>query len=237
MRPVSFASTSAALLLGAFASLAALPAAHAIDAPAGTVQPRNDPAATRELEGYLGGLKSFQGRFQQTLRDSNARVRQEVSGQLFIQKPGKFRWEYAKPDEQLIVSDGRNLWLYDADLEQVTVKPLDASLATTPALLLAGQAGIAESFAVGTPVTKDGLKWFELVPLRQDTDFTQLRLGFAAGASGGKSLELSAMELKDKLNQHTSIRFSQTKRNTSLAGTLFSFTPPKGVDVIGTPQR
>jgi outer membrane lipoprotein carrier protein len=186
--------------------------------------------ASGELQGYLSGLKSFEAQFRQTLRDSRARVTQEVSGRLYLQKPGRFRWEYQVPDEQLIVSDGRNLWLYDVELEQVTVKALDASIATTPALLLAGEASVDESFSVTRVPGAEGTSWFELVPKRQDTDFVRVRLAFARG-------ELKAMELEDKLQQRTLLEFSAVKRNPRLRDALFAFSPPAGVDVIGTPKR
>jgi outer membrane lipoprotein carrier protein len=112
----------------------------------------------------------------------------------------------------------------------VTVKPIDESLATTPALLLAGKASVSESFTVSDAGAQAGIDWVRLVPKRADTDFTEFRLGFVRG-------ELSAMELEDKLRQTTRIEFSDVKRNARLADRLFEFSPPAGVDVIGTPRR
>jgi outer membrane lipoprotein carrier protein len=189
------------------------------------------PAASGKLGRYLDGLKTFEAQFRQTLQDSRGRITEEAGGRLYLEKPGRFRWEYAKPNEQVIVSDSKNLWLYDVDLEQVTVKPLDASLAATPASLLAGQARVDESFTiVAEPASADGVEWFVLTPKRVDTDFTRLRLGLSGGA-------LKVMELQDKLQQHTTIEFSAVKRNPRLGRSLFVFEPPAGVDVIGTPRR
>jgi outer membrane lipoprotein carrier protein len=155
---------------------------------------------------------------------------EKAAGRLYLQKPGRFRWDYREPNEQLIVSDGTNVWLFDQELEQVTVKPIDESLATTPALLLAGKAGVAESFTVSDAGTREGIDWILLVPKRADTDFLEFRLGFVRG-------ELRAMELKDKLQQNTRIEFSDVKRNARLGAELFTFKPPDGVDVIGTARR
>ena len=155
---------------------------------------------------------------------------EKASGRLYLQKPGRFRWDYRQPSEQLIVSDGSNVWLFDKELEQVTVKPIDESLATTPALLLAGKSSVAESFTISEAGSRDGVDWILLVPKRTDTDFVEFRLGFAGG-------ELRAMELKDKLQQATRIEFSDVERNARLASDLFTFKPPVGVDVIGTARR
>ena len=221
------------LALALALALAVLPPL-ALSAQQATATPRpakaSNAASAAELERYLAGLKSFEAQFRQTLHDSRGRVTEQADGRLYLEKPGRFRWEYREPNEQLIVSDGKNLWLFDVELEQVTVKPLDASLAMTPALLLAGQASVGESFTIEAAPAAGGMKWFALTPRRQDTDFTRLRLGFA-----GK--DLRAMELEDKLQQRTLIVFSAVKRNPRLGSTLFAFVPPQGVDVIGTPQR
>jgi outer membrane lipoprotein carrier protein len=189
-----------------------------------------DAETARNLERYLAGLTSLQAGFRQVSTVAGGDRAEEASGRLYLQKPGRFRWDYLEPSAQVIVSDGVNLWLYDEELEQVTVKPIDESLATTPALLLAGKASVSESFEISDAGTKAGTAWVRLVPKRADTDFIEFRLGFVRG-------ELSAMELEDKLRQTTRIEFSAVQRNTQLMGSLFEFTPPAGVDVIGTPRR
>lgn len=189
-----------------------------------------DDRSAQNLERYLAGLSSLQADFHQLSTVSGGDEAREASGRLYLQKPGRFRWDYRQPSPQLIISDGVNLWLYDQELEQVTVKPIDESLTTTPALLLAGKASVAESFTITAGGSQNGLDWVRLTPKRTDTDFNEFRLGFAGG-------ELKAMELRDKLQQTTRIEFSGVKRNTRLAGNLFQFSPPAGVDVIGTPRR
>jgi outer membrane lipoprotein carrier protein len=185
----------------------------------------DSPAAT--LQEYLDGLSSFEAQFRQQVVDSRGRTAEESSGRLYLQKPDRFRWDYANPGAQQIVSDGRNLWHYDADLEQVMVKSLDESLSTTPALLLAGKQDVTEGYEVTDQGTRDGLEWIGLTPRRDDTDFRSLALGFAQGT-------LRAMELQDKLGQRTRIDFGSIRRNPPLDRSLFVFTPPPGVDVIGT---
>jgi outer membrane lipoprotein carrier protein len=212
------AVTRAASFALAFAATPALPAAsQSADAPAATLQK------------YLDGLDSFEARFHQQVVDSRGRTTEESDGRLYLQKPGRFRWDYANPTAQQIVSDGTNLWHYDEDLEQVMVKSLDESLATTPALLLAGKQDVTEGYEVTDQGTRDGLQWTGLTPRRDDTDFRALALGFDRGT-------LKAMELQDKLGQRTRIDFTSVRRNPRLDSSLFVFTPPPGVDVIGKPR-
>jgi outer membrane lipoprotein carrier protein len=189
-----------------------------------------DDSSARFLERYLQGLTSLRADFQQVSSVAGGDAAERASGRLYLQKPGRFRWDYREPSEQLIVSDGSNVWLFDKELEQVTVKPIDESLATTPALLLAGKSSLGESFDIREAGSRDGIDWILLVPKRADTDFVEFRLGFTRG-------ELRAMELKDKLQQTTRIEFSNVQRNARLAGDLFTFQPPAGVDVIGTARR
>jgi outer membrane lipoprotein carrier protein len=189
-----------------------------------------DDTSAQFLERYLQGLTSLQADFSQVSTVAGGDAAEKASGRLYLQKPGRFRWDYRKPSAQLIVSDGDNVWLFDEELEQVTVKPVDASLSTTPALLLAGKASVAESFDISNAGTREGIDWILLVPKRSDTDFLEFRLGFVRG-------ELRAMELKDRLQQNTRIEFSDVKRNARLGAELFTFTPPAGVDVIGTARR
>jgi outer membrane lipoprotein carrier protein len=181
------------------------------------------------LQRYLGGLISFEAQFRQTITAPDAHLAEESSGRFYLQKPGRMRWDYVQPNEQVIVSDGVNLWLYDKDLQQVTVKSIDAQLTATPAMLLAGKQNVAESFAVADGDARGGLQWIRLVPKHDDTDYVAIELGFAGE-------ELRAMELRDKLGQTTRIEFSSVKRNPLLAGSLFHFKPPPGADVIGKPR-
>jgi outer membrane lipoprotein carrier protein len=182
------------------------------------------PAA--ELEKYLSGLASWTADFEQTIDDGHGNVLRSAAGRLYLQKPGKFRWDYSQPSEQLVLADGKQIWFYDKDLAQANVRDMDTSLASTPASLLSGSGSVGTQFDVTALPPSAGLQWFQLVPKHADTDFQLVRIGFDKG-------ELRSMFLADKLNQITQLTFSHSKRNVSMAPDLFSFVPPPGVDVIG----
>jgi outer membrane lipoprotein carrier protein len=182
------------------------------------------PAA--EVEKYLSGLASWTADFEQTIDDGHGNVMRSAAGRLYLQRPGKFRWDYSQPSEQLVLADGKQIWFYDKDLAQANVRDMDTSLASTPASLLSGNGSISAQFDIKALPPSAGLQWFQLVPKHADTDFQLVRIGFDKG-------ELRSMFLADKLNQITQLTFSNSKRNASLAPNLFSFTPPPGVDVIG----
>jgi outer membrane lipoprotein carrier protein len=191
---------------------------------AATVQAA-DSAATK-VERYLADLSSWSADFDQTIDDAAGKTLRSASGHLYLQRPGKFRWDYQKPAEQLVIADGRKLWFYDKDLQQANVRDMDATLANTPATLLSGGAALGSQFDISALPAADGVEWFQLVPKKADTDFVGVRVGFVKG-------ELVRMLLADKLNQVTALKFTATHRNVTLAPDLFSFTPPPGVDVIG----
>lgn len=179
-----------------------------------------------KLERFTQGLTSLQADFTQTVQDNRGQIVEKSSGVLAIQRPNKFRWDYRKPHEQVIVSDGERLWLYDPDLEQATVRRLEQSLAGTPAGLLAGSEDLRKSFEVERVEELRGWTFIDLTPKRADTDFKKVRLGLRDG-------ELGSMALTDKLGQTTALEFSAFKRNPTLPAARFQFTPPSGVDVIG----
>jgi outer membrane lipoprotein carrier protein len=183
------------------------------------------PAA--DVEKYMSGLASWSADFQQTIDDGHGNVLRSAAGRLYLQRPGKFRWDYAQPSEQLILANGKEIWFYDKDLSQANVRDMDTSLASTPASLLSGTASVSAQFTVTALPPSDGLQWFQLVPKHADTDFQLVRIGFDKGG------ELRSMFLADKLNQITQLTFSNSKRNATLAPDLFTFVPPPGVDVIG----
>lgn len=192
-------------------------------------------AATTAAEGkqhaeqFLRGLESLQARFKQTLTDSVGEVVDESNGTLAIKRPNRFRWNYVEPHEQAIVSDGERIWLYDRDLEQVTVRKLDVALSSTPAMLLSGAGTLTDNFTVSEVIERAGVLWVRMQPKRNDTDFKSVALGFA----GSKSQELRFMELADKLGQTTLLEFSNLERNPALDAALFVFKVPPGADVIG----
>lgn len=192
----------------------------AIGSPAITASP------AIEVEKLLAGLATWSADFQQTIDDGRGKVTSRASGHLYLQRPGKFRWVYSQPSEQLVLADGKQIWFYDKDLAQANVRAMDASLAGTPAMLLSGGESLSSQFNITTLPADEGLLWFQLVPKRTDTDFQAVRIGFSRG-------EIARMLLADKLNQVTRISFSEPKRNIKLAPELFVFAPPPGVDVIG----
>lgn len=183
----------------------------------------------RTLDEFMQGLVSLEADFHQTLLDRAGQVLEESSGQLAIARPNRFRWDYREPAGQLVIADGERLWLYDAELEQATVRPLDETLAGTPAMLLSGEGDLRDSFQVEGLEQRGTLSWILLKPLRADTDFQAVRLALEGQA-------LVAMELDDKLGQTTVLELSAFKRNPVLDNALFHFEPPIGADVIGAPS-
>lgn len=185
------------------------------------------------LDRYLAGLETLRIEFTQRLTDSRGRELQASSGRMLVVRPGRFRWEIhplngGEESLQLLVADGRNLWFYDRELEQVTVKPVTAALTATPAMLLSGGTDWREAFDVRSGGRAEGLDWVIVRPKRADAEFREARLGFAAG-------RLARMDLEDKLGQKASLRFENGVRNARIADAEVSFTPPPGVDVIGKP--
>ena len=178
------------------------------------------------LEAFIAGAKTAEADFTQTVSDKNGRVTQQASGKMAFARPGKFRWDYSKPYEQVIVGDGSKLWLYDTDLEQVTVKPLGEVIAGTPAALLAGDNAIEKYFVLKDAGEGGGLEWLEATPKNKDTTFERIRMGFKGDA-------LVQMELFDFFGQRTTLKLSKLERNPSIPASRFKFTPPKGADVIG----
>ena len=182
-------------------------------------------ASVEELKSYLQQTTTARARFAQMVLDKNLNPLQQVTGTMQFSRPGRFRWEFDKPYEQTIVGDGTRLWIYDKDVNQVTVRKLDRALGSSPAALLAGSNEIEKSYTLAAAGAQDGLEWIEAVPKSRDTAFEKIRLGFNKSA-------LEAMELRDQFGQVTVIKFSAIERNAKLAPEAFRFTPPKGADVI-----
>jgi outer membrane lipoprotein carrier protein len=183
-------------------------------------------ASTDRLKAFVEQTRSASADFSQTVLDRGGKKIQESSGSLQFSRPGKFRWTYLAPYEQLIVGDGTQLWIYDKDLNQVTARKLDDALGASPAALLAGDNAIERNFDLKSAGVKDGIDWLEATPKSRETTFEQIRMGF-------KGADLDTMELKDQFGQLTVIRFTDLKRNPALSPELFKFTPPKGADVVG----
>ena len=182
-------------------------------------------ASIDTLKAYLQQTTSGKARFAQIVVDKNLKHLQQATGTMQFVRPGRFRWEYDKPYEQTIVGDGARLWIYDKDLNQVTVRKLDKALGGSPAALLSGSNEIDKVYDLTNLGNQEGLDWLEAVPKSKENAFERIRLGF--GQSG-----LEAMELRDQFGQTTVIKFAGVERNPRLAPDVFKFTPPKGADVI-----
>ena len=176
-----------------------------------------------QLRNFNRAVQSLQADFTQTLVGDSG---EPSSGQVVLQRPGRFRWDYQQPYQQLIVGNGKRVWIYDADLEQVTVRPFDAALGATPALLLSSGEALENSFTIEELPVTSGVVWLELTPIQQGSNFDRLRLAFFQS-------ELLAMELADSFGQITRIEFTNTRRNLDPDPGLFEFSPPAGVDVVG----
>lgn len=191
-----------------------------------------DQNAVEELNRMLSSIKSMDTQFSQLVVDPRGGVMQEVNGQLTIQRPYKFRWSTGEPFFQNVISNGKLLWVYDLDLEQVTVQTLDRRVANTPALLLSGDLmEIAGAFDVtseeltGAKPDQGGTRRFRLLPKNVESLFEVLTITFLNDV-------ISEMHLVDSLGQQTMIEFKTVQKNITLAPSLFEFIPPKGVDII-----
>jgi outer membrane lipoprotein carrier protein len=221
----------------------AAPTAAAAGPPAEASQPT-------QLDAYLDNLKTLRATFLQTLADAQGHEIDRATGKIVVQRPGKFSWEIhpqvaggADPAKdaaaaastgsgagQLMVCDGRNLWFFDRDLGQVTVKPVDDALSATPAMLLSGAVDVRKNFTITPAGDRIGLSWVLVEPHGAEADFREALFGFDKG-------ELKRMILEDKLDQTATVIFDKIERNTKVSAAEVSFTPPKGSDVIGTPRK
>ena len=183
--------------------------------------------ARDELKSFTTGLKGLDGQFTQQVHDGNGKLKETSSGQVSLSAPRLFRWEYTKPYPQLIVADGSKVWIYDPDLQQVTVREQGAEEQNTPLSALIDPGKLDQQFNVKEAGTADGLQWLALTPKNGgEASFESARLGF--GKEG-----LARMEVKDAVGQRTTLSFSGWKRNPAFAKGTFVYVPAKGVDVIG----
>jgi len=178
-----------------------------------------------QVEAWLNDLKSLKTGFSQVLFNAEREPVQESSGLMYIERPGRFRWEYHAPFEQVIISDGATIWMYDAELSQVTKRQFDETIASSPAMLLSGDGDLNAVFVGAGQHRAESVDWITLQPKRKDSDFQAIRLGFVDDA-------LAMMELTDNLDQVTQIRFFDLIRNAEVSPAAFAFEPPAGVDVI-----
>ena len=184
-------------------------------------------AGSGYLNAFLDEVRTLRADFTQTVTDAQGLELQQVEGTLAVKRPNRFRWDYR---DQVIVADGERIWMYDEELAQVTVRALDQTLASTPAMLLSGGRALSEHADIKELGTRDGLVWVGVVPHVQDSDFEAVRIGFDRG-------RLAAMELVDSFGQTTRMRFTALVRNPAIDDEVFTFEPPEGVDVIGGDDR
>lgn len=180
-----------------------------------------------DLNAFTRNLKGLKGSFTQQVFDTKGAVKERSSGTVALSAPKQFRWEYAKPYPQLIVADGRKVWIYDPDLAQVTVKPQSAEEQANPLAALIDPAQLDRQFVAKDAGTSAGLNWLTLSPKASaDAGFRSARLGFNKAG-------LARMQVVDAVGQRTELAFGPWTRNPAFNPTMFRYAPPKGVDVIG----
>ncbi len=200
-------------LLRTFAAVAGLAAALASHA---------DPVET--LRSFVRDVKSGRAEFTQTVTSPDGVKKKNSTGSFEFARPNRFRFAYAKPFEQTIVGDGEKVWIYDADLNQVSSRKLGQALGATPAALLAG-GSLEKDFDLANLPAKDGLDWAEAKPKARDGAFQSVRVGF-------KGRDLAALEIIDSFGQHSLLRFSGFAANAPVAPGAFRFVVPAGADLI-----
>ena len=184
-------------------------------------------SSIERFKSFLRGTQTARGGFEQKVYDRGGKLVQDAKGSFVFLRPGRFRWVYDKPVDQVIVGDGERVWIHDRGLNQVKVRKLSRALGSTPAALLAGSSDIDAAFELSDAGSRDGLEWLDAAPREREAGFERVRIGF--GTDGG----LQAMELDDNFGQTTFLRFSRIVKNPKLDAGEFRFDPPKGADVLG----
>lgn len=189
-------------------------------------------AASSDLGKLLDAIHSMKADFKQTLYDQRGRTMQKSYGQMALQRPGKFRWDVRKPMPQLLIANDTKLWIYDPDLEQLTIRTIQKSAGETPALLLShDQASLEEHFMVQSlPKKSSDENWFSLTPKHPDNMFASVQMGFV-------HQQIREMRLQDHLGQTTSIQFQNIKMNATLPSSLFVMKPSRTVDIIDETRK
>lgn len=189
-----------------------------------------DMSGTEKLDHFVKQVNTFQAHFEQTVLDPDGNLVDQAQGEFQLARPGKFRWDYNDPYPQHIVADGQNVWFYDVDLEQVTVKAQNEALEDTPATLLSGQALPEDSYNIRNLTSNDGLTWVELTPKQSGSNFQSVMLAFNKD-------ELQQMIMRDSFDQRTRLMFSQVKINPQFKKDTFKFSAPEGIDIVGEAQQ
>lgn len=182
-------------------------------------------AALEQLRAFLTDTRSARGEFTQKVLRSDGGVAESSSGDFAFSRPGRFRWEVRRPYEQLLVADGQKLYFYDKDLNQVTVRRLADSLASTPAAILFGDSALERDFVLRELAPRDGLEWVEALPRNKEAGFERIVLGFRDGLP-------ATMEVGDAFGRTTVFEFRAIARNAAVTPELFRYVPAKGVDVV-----
>ncbi len=185
----------------------------------------SESAALSSLDNFFTNITTFKARFVQIVLDENLQELDDGKGTVWVSRPGRFRWDYEQPDAQQIVGDGKKVWIYDVDLEQITVRNQALALGKTPAILLAGSGDLGETYSIEDIGRQGRFDWVNLIPIDEESGFTEIRVGF-------EDNRLRLMELLDTLGQRTRISFIDLKENIEIDEQTFAFTPPIGVDVI-----
>lgn len=184
-----------------------------------------DDTPIQRLHNFLAKASTLQADFAQVQIDENGHQGKRASGVFYLQRPGKFRWDYQTPYSQEIVSSGSKVWFYDKDLEQVTAKQLNAAIGSTPALLLSGEVALEKNFTIEKQEVEEGIYWLKLLPKAEESGFKYVLIGLEGN-------NLAAMELSDNFGQLTRIYFHNVKTGVKPDPSIFEFKPPPGVDVF-----
>lgn len=182
-------------------------------------------AATQDLQRFFNQVQRYSAHFDQVVLDEALNPLQESSGVLWIERPGKFRWDYTTPYMQHIVGDGKKVWVYDVDLKQVAVRRMEGALGATPAILLAGKGSLEKTFDITNLGTQGALDWVQMKPKTNDGGFENIRIGFEKG-------KIRILEMVDGFGQTTRVSLRDAKENVRISADKFDFKPPPGVDVI-----
>lgn len=184
-------------------------------------------ADSDELASVLNHMQTMSAQFTQTIYDNRGKAIQQSTGSMALMRPGKFRWEVKKPSPQIVIANNQRLWIYDPDLEQVTIRSLTSEAGEAPALLLSHQnASLATIYNIQIDHQKQDLHWFTLVPKQKDNSFASVKMGF------DNNKELKAMLLQDQIGHSTRVQFVKVEVNGKLSPDLFNFKAPAGTDVI-----
>jgi outer membrane lipoprotein carrier protein len=185
--------------------------------------------ARARLNQFFTEVTSLEATFKQEVFDEKGQSMQKSSGTVRLLRPGRFRWEYIEPSPQIILADGRNLWIYDIELEQATVKPLREALGAAPIMLLSEKRPLEEDFIINKFTQGENLDWVEAVPKKPDMEFQRIEFGL-------KGKEVRQLVLHDQFGQKTVIQFDNMKTNLNMEPYEFRLELPPGVDVIGVAQ-